>query len=84
MHCQRQSRRPQLGGEAGSRVLLLTACSPRRSEQPQYLGLQISTVAAERPYRRQPAVTRPPGYSFRVDPEHRGHLGRGEQPIGVG
>src|SRR6185437_1139134 len=45
------------------------------------LGLAVTAVTAGGPDRRQLAAPGPPGDGLRVDPKHRGNLGRGQKTI---
>lgn len=45
------------------------------------LVLAVATVATRGADRRQLAAPRPPGDGLRVDPKHRGNLGRGQKTI---
>src|SRR5579872_5355518 len=50
-------------------------------QESAHLGLAVAAVTARRADRRQLAAPRPPGDGLRVDPKHRGNLGRGQQTI---
>ena len=70
------SRSPPLPGARSRGGLLLRTLLRDPREQGTNLRLTVATVSAQRPDRRQLPCFCPPRNGLRVDPEHRGDLGR--------
>src|SRR6266566_4404784 len=56
---------------------------PGAGQERVDLSLVVAAVPAERPDRAELALLRPPGDRLGVDPQERGHLGRGQKAVGL-
>src|ERR1700728_123864 len=79
---------PAAGARRGcGKIGCLLARRPRHGhvlpavQESADLVLAVATVATRGADRRQLAAPRPPGDGLRVDPKHRGNLGRGQKTI---
>src|SRR5580658_6108832 len=79
---RRRAPAPLIRAPGRGRALLRALLRDAR-KQGTNLRFTVAAVAAKRPDRRQLTGLRPAGDRFRVNPEHRCHLGRSKQRLGL-